>query len=106
MPNDNEDARFERRLDELDIDDCRPCGWTKEQFRESIKASWRKYGEKEKLITVPASLLDKVRELMDAHDAMTKKPTLLTIADYEEIRHAVREALAEIEGGIDETDKR
>lgn len=55
------------------------------------------------------SILDKVRALMDAHDAMTKKPTLLTIADYEEIRHAVREALAgidRIKGGIDETDKR
>lgn len=97
MPNDNEDARFERRLDELDIDDCRPCGWTKEQFRESIKASWRKYGEKGKLIIIPASLLDKVRALCNTFIGY-KYYDPIQIHQFKALT-AVREALAEIEKG-------
>jgi len=39
-----------------------------------------------------------VRELMEKHDAMTSKPNVVTIGDYEQVRFTVLTIIDQIDG--------
>jgi hypothetical protein len=49
-------------------------------------------------VSVPKELIEAVRELMEKHDAMTSKPNVVTIADYEQVRFTMRAMLDQIGG--------